>query len=699
MGAIAIVKELKKHSQDFEFYPTTNEILEAMFWDIKSHKRNYWFQEENVIENKGYDTEYEFQSISILDIGAGNCKLFDKFHEISEAQSFTDGHGRKVRGNMLGISRYMAIEKSQILINKMPKEVIVVGTDFNENTIIDKQADIVFCNPPYKEYERWTEKIIKEANASFIYLVIPKRWGNNRVIAEALKLRRAKVQIVGDFDFLNSEDRQARAKVSLVKVCLGYHRHPIKRNQRYYQGKGLQQNVDPFELWFNENFKIQAEKSVDSWNEYKIKEKKEKEKKERIKNELIEGRDMVHTLVELYNRDLDKLVSNYQKFAELDADILKELNVKLDGVLEALKTKIQGLKVLYWEEIFNNFDAITSRLTSFTRQKLKEQLAANTNIDFTEGNVRSIVIWVIKNASKYFQDQMLEMYDRFTAKEGIKLYKSNIHWTRDSWRYCQNMKEKGIKWSLDYRIILNSTRGYEEERNGTIADSQMQDIRDLIVIAKNLGFKIDTSNIPWNGLPIKEKHNIIFSIDNKKEILKKGSKTLYGKIDEVFCQTHIPNENGERVMEKDGVVYVNRSDGQDYTFYQYRIGDHYFDSYVPREEDVFTTVIGHKKGTNHFQFNQKFIKCFNLEVSRVRGWIKSPKEAAEEFDISIEEATSYWKSSFELLSSHLPTLLPNHTEDKEPEPTQEETEVVNDSKEALYDDAQIDIFKNGTLFL
>lgn len=662
MSSVAtIVANLKQNGQDFEFYPTTNEILEAMFWDIKSHKRNFWFKDENTIENKGYDAEYEFQSVSILDIGAGNCKLLDKFHEISEAQSFIDKHGRKVRDNMLGINRYMAIEKSQILISKMPKEVIVVGTDFNENTIIDKQADIVFCNPPYREYERWTERIIKEANANFVYLVIPKRWGNSRVIGEALKLRRAKVQIVGDFDFLNSEDRKARAKVSLVKVCLSYYkgyksRHSKKVTRNY---NGDKVNVDPFELWFNENFKIQAEKSVNSWDEYKVKEKREEERKARIKNELVEGRDIVHTLVQLYNRDLNKLISNYQKLTELDADILKELDVKLDGVLGALKTKIQGLKVLYWEEIFNNFDAITSRLTSFTRQRLKEQLAANTNIDFTEGNIRSIVIWVIKNASKYFQEQMLEMYDRFTAQEGIKLYKSNAHWINDGWRYCQKMKENGIKWSLDYRIILDSARGWEEEKNGTISNRQMQDIRDLIVVAKNLGFKIDTSNIPWEGLTIKEKHNIIFSTGGKEEILKKGSKTLCGKIDEVFCQTHIPNENGERVMKKDGVVYVDRSDEQDYTYYQYRIGDYYFDKYVPREEDIFTTVVGHRKGTNHFQFNQKFIKCFNLEVSRVRGWIKSPKEASEEFDISIEEATKYWESSFMLLPSHLSNLLPN----------------------------------------
>lgn len=60
----------------------------------------------------------------------------------------------------------------------------------------------------------------------------------------------------------------------------------------------------------------------------------------------------------------------------------------------------------------------------------------------------------------------------------------------------------------------------------------------------------------------------------------------------------------------------------------------------------------------HFQFNQEFIKKLNLEVGRLRGWIKTPQEAAEEFDITLEEANEYWKSTYELLPSTLSHLLP-----------------------------------------
>lgn len=38
----------------------------------------------------------------------------------------------------------MAIEKSQILINNMPEEAFVIGTDFNEQTLIDKKLTLYF---------------------------------------------------------------------------------------------------------------------------------------------------------------------------------------------------------------------------------------------------------------------------------------------------------------------------------------------------------------------------------------------------------------------------------------------------------------------------------------------------------------------------------------------------------------------------
>ena len=781
-----LIKELKNKGEDFEFYPTTREILEAMYWDLVGKK----YDESNYRANG--------KSFNILDVGAGQCKLLSVFEEIANEQPLLgeyhypeingaeyyescklkkvislEEYGRRYKieldkdgsvleenihlnqlmimlknakiedvdltsldelysthsattnreillsqiekyeipkncrsereryANRIFIKKYMAIEKSQILIDQMPKNVFVVGTDFQENQLIDKNADIVFSNPPYSEYSLWAERIIKEANAKLIYLVIPKRWGKQGNIAAAIKARRATVSIVGDFDFLQSEDRKARAKVSLVKIDLT---GKAVENRRGYKVKSDEIRVDPFDLWFNETFKINAKKEEEY--DYQIREQKAKNHKEKVENALVNGNDLVSSLVEVYNQELNALVSNYQKLGELDADLLKELNVNIESLLKAFKEKISGLKNLYWQEIFNNLDAITSRLTSRTRESLLNTLTSNTNIDFTTGNIRSVVIWVIKNAESYFNSQMLEVYDDFTTGDGINLYKSNANFNNDTWRYCRSDKKTMGKYALDYRIVCHGYRSEYEWRNeNSLSDSQQQYVRDIVIIAKNLGFTIDGY---YHEMALKEKHHLTFN-PKRETPYKVGTKTLNGKIEEVYCQSHLPNENGEDTMEKDGVIYVYRDD-QDSSWFQYKIDGMYINHENIRIEgtDTFTTVRGHGNGNVHFQFNQEFIKKFNLEVGRIRGWIKTPQEAANEFDISIEEANAYWNTSFKVLPSALSNLLPYKKEEVKEATTivianelaQEEVSLnIKDAANvALYDEDVKECFLNGTLF-
>lgn len=696
MSALQIVKNLKHHNQDFEFYPTTREIIEAMYWSLLGDKVDEFTYRANG------------RRFSMLDIGAGNCKVFDTIKQIAEEQPLLDQYYYHDRvkdskswrndnerlANRVFIDKYMAIEKSQLLIDLMPKEALVVGVDFHENTLIDKQADIVFCNPPYSEYAQWSTKIIREANAKYIYLVIPQRWGNNKGIAQALKDRKAKAKIIGNFDFLNAEDRKARAYVSLVKISL---------NQGKFRGRkteGDKPNIDPFDLWFNDTFKINAKKAPD---DYFHRQDAENAKKEHIKNQLVGGRDLVSVLVQLYNQKLEKLIGNYMKLSELDAEIFKGLNVDVESILEAFKEKIRGLKNLYWQEVFSNLSEITNRLTSKTRERLLSKLAANTNIDFNESNIRAMVIWVIKNANTYFESQMLELYDTFTTEEGIKLYKSNKHFVKDSFRLNKRDDKLG-KYALDYRIVLHYYADAWEQRNGYVSKRQLENIKDVIVIAKNLGFEIDSdivndySRFDSPYFKIGGKDSIYFDVP-KNRILKKGTKTESGKIQAVYIHTNKPNENSERVMEKDGVEYVYNKDNKE-DWVQYKINDQYLHSdRVVIETDIFTTVKGYKNGNCHFQLNQEFMKKFNLEVGRIRGWLKDPVHAAEELDISVEEAAEYWNSGFTLLPSNITTMLPNFniraSEDIE---ENKKLEPVNNLLEPLYDEEVLETFKMGSLF-
>ena len=81
MSALKLIKELKDNEEDFEFYPSTTEILTALYWDILPKKREDSFEDNFFGVNK---------SISLLDIGAGNCKLLSVFKDIASSQPLLD---------------------------------------------------------------------------------------------------------------------------------------------------------------------------------------------------------------------------------------------------------------------------------------------------------------------------------------------------------------------------------------------------------------------------------------------------------------------------------------------------------------------------------------------------------------------------------------------------------------------------------
>ncbi|MCK9551159.1 DUF4942 domain-containing protein [Aquamicrobium sp.] len=660
MSIIPLIKELQQNDEDFEFYPTTKEIIEAMYWDLKSHRPNPFFGSELTLDRCGSKHKYEYISLSMLDIGAGNGKVYSTLKNISESKSYMIDD-REQTFDMMDVE-YYAIEKSQILLNVLPQNAIVVGTDFDECTLIDKKVDVVFSNPPYKQYAQWAQKIIMEANAAFIYLVIPQRWGSHQGIANALKRRKAKVKIIGNFDFLNAEDRKARAKVSLVKVYLCSHDSKNNKLRRDDMSE-LKAKTDPFSIWFDDTFKISADRVSPNESSY-YKEHKEKEAlKKELNTALVAGTDLVSVLVNLYNNDLSRLISNYQKLGELDHEIFEELNVDIKSLLAAFKQKIEGLKNKYWKEIFSNLTAITSRLTSGTRESLLSKLISNSSMDFTESNIRAIVIWVINNASSYFEGQMISLYDKFTTEEGMKLYKSNQNFQKDTWRYARR-ENKLEKYALDYRVVLHNYRDWLEERNDTLVKEQIQNIKDIIIVAKNLGFEVEKDwRLDYGDLHIGEKYNIYLNAPNERK-LKKGTKTHSGKIEDV--QELDPNDGQGNIQ-----YFI---DG--YWHHQNR---------VKTDDDIFTTVKGFKNGNTHYQFNQKFIKKLNLEVGRSRGWIKSPQEATEEMDITIEEATQYWDSNFKILPTHFSNLLPSFEAKAENEPEIEKVEEDDSVQNILID--------------
>ena len=551
MGKSELLKIVPNTEHDFEWYPTTSEIIDCINKDIEDHK------------------SLHTSLSSVLDCGAGDGRVLQA----------------------LKATKKYAIEKSRPLLDSMSHDIFIIGTDFQQQTLIDKKVDIVFSNPPYSEYVEWTCKIIEEANSSVVYLVIPERWANNELIKSAIKNRSATAEVIGEYDFLEGE-RAARAKINVVRVAL------YGKRFKGYRVGGCQK--DPFKLWFEKNFEIDGTSGYGDQSD--IIRKTDTALKNEVKNELVKGGDLVTTLSELYQKDLNKLMKTYKSLEEVDHEILLELDVKIEGVRDALEKKIKGLKFLYWKEMFDNMDKLTSRLTGKSRESLLSTLTSHTSVDFTPSNAYAIVVWAIKNANKYYDSQLCDLVESLAEQANVVLYKSNKKTFGDEqWRYC--WRPEGLdRYSLDYRVILHRSGGlclaeysYDKGPNG-LSKRAANKINDIITIAKNLNY-----NSPFSE-----------------------SASSYE------WDTHVKNNF------------------------------HFTPSSTGKDEILFEAK-AFKNGNLHLKFDQSFIARLNVEFGRIKGWIKSPKQAAEEMGVSIEEAKKSFNSNIQIENKSLVLLLSSNT--------------------------------------
>ncbi len=576
----SLFESLKDNNQDFEFYPTTDEILNSIISDMKQTEKS-----------NNHHMKYFREIDSVLDIGAGDGRVLDAI------------------GNTFGLKK-RGIEKSSLLKEKWDKSILPIGSDFNEVTLIDKKSGIIFCNPPYKEYVNWTCKILEEGNFEFLYLVIPNRWSDNERIKDVLEDRKLEYKIIGEFDFLEA-DRKARAYVEVIRF------------------DKLLYTKEAFSYFYNKQFKTEInEKKQQNSDEV---EEQEKNTIEYIKNEVVSGSDFVQRLVKLHEEELSKLVNGMATLANVDNVIINILNISINEILEKMKVNINSLKYNYWKLLFDRLDKITNRLTSKSRDSLMQQMNSTMLVDFTVSNVYDVVIWIIKNANDFIDEQIKDVYLSLFSEKNITNYKSNKN-AYDKWRYEKDFDTLyGLRAVLDYRVVLSGYAAiydpkeyHRTEYKNDLHKKAHTRINDIVTIAHNLGFRIQGTSYSLGNWESGKKKYLYFETSNKE--LKKGIKTNLGTIEDVFYHDLFEGEEKNR------------------NYYQYLINNEwYHENFVHPVGDIFMEIKAFKNGNIHFKFNQKFIKAFNIKAAALLGWIKNKEEFEAETGIKItdEEAKKY----------------------------------------------------------
>lgn len=440
--------ELHAAREDFEWYPTTPEILGKVAASIR------------------YKTDrYHRDALKILDIGAGDGRALVRLQAMLADE--------KDSWETVSLTP-LAIEKSLTHLRNLPKDITVIGADFHEQTLVDKEVDIVFCNPPYSEYEAWAYRILRECAAEYVYLVIPQRWRESRRLADVVEDLGLTAHSLGEFDFERAE-RQARARVEIVRFDMGERKGTAAFDRAI---EDMLPELDRFECEIDE----EEAKTAKRWD-----------------NQLADGGSLVDSLVAAYDADLAELYGTYRSVVTINPKILKELGVTKGCILAGLREKIKGLKNKYWQVLFEHLDDVKKRFATKQRRLFLDSLADKTVIDFTHGNVRAMLIWIAKWAGDYCDEQLIELFQSLAKKCNVQNYKSNQRvWLKDDWRYRAD-EQKNSHYKLDYRLVVGMYTAIVEPSRSWDAQNGLSKschdfLADLVTVANNLGFACHDSS-------------------------------------------------------------------------------------------------------------------------------------------------------------------------------------------------------------
>jgi hypothetical protein len=531
--------------QDFEWYPTTQRMIDV----VAAHLPR------------------DFSSI--MDIGAGDGRVLVSLAKRSQHPA--------------GVKLY-AIEKSLVLVQAQPDEVIPVGTDLFEQNLACLSVDYIFCNPPYSQFETWARTIIAAGYAKRAFLVIPQRWKASSEITDALRARGATARVVHSDHFADAE-RQARAVVDVVEVA-------YPRKEHSYNNEP----ADPFDTWFDQN--------IDTFD------REEEPDADQAGKDLARLRqlDSIPALVAAFDEEYARMEENYRAIFKLDYALLKELGINKEAVREGIKKKMAGLKAKYWELLFEKLDTLTNRLSTATKKRFLEKLTDRQSVAFTANNAYAVVLWAIKNANKYYDEQLVQLFRDLSTFDGSMRYKSNQRtWKEDGWRYSmRGHDEDGSRpthYALDYRIVVRRHQAIGElgrwEYPGGLYKGCHELIDDMTAVLATLGYALNV----------------------KPALADKAAASQY----------EIPS----RLRGWTG--------GQ-------------WQDFLMADSSILFQVKGYQNGNVHCRFKPEAIKALNVEAGRLLGWLRSADDVVAELGFTPDEAVAYYGSSRKILPSTVKLL-------------------------------------------
>lgn len=571
----SIIPVLKQNNQDFEFFPTTAEILQAVSDNIFKEKTKDLLNDAGELVFDDYTKRKMQEHISILDICAGNGSALMQLKSNLTQKGFTH----------ISLS---AIEKSFILYSLLDDDIALVGTDYFAENMINKKADIVFCNPPFSQTEEWFKRLLTTTPACVkdIYFVCPSKQGLSKkyqtmfdefVLSKGRKGEYTMSVLQNKtFSFTDGE-RSARVDAVVLHLSL--------KSKYEYSEKYDKDSL--FSVHFPE---LETKLKKAGYSSYRdVEEDKNQQRRDLVVAQFGDD-DIVKVLVEEYQMEYNEFMDAYSKLNEVPLLLLRKLDIDLYKAKELLFGFLTNLETRYWRKLFELYQPLREKLTSVSIKKLMDYVQSR-NFSFTYANCLAVTVFAVKQTNRLLIEQVLTKYKHWAEVGNYHGYKSNQR-LFDEGRFKDKINPDDIKtayhathrWTnTDIENIMPFTVGERKNLEYRIVDVGLTFEKDRWTCVEN-----STAWVACNDLMTIAKN---FGYDGNLNIAD--------------------TEHGKR-----------------YTVHGF---DRNNNSVVLFEYKVF------KNGNAHFFINKDFMIDIMLSVGKYLGWVHSKEQAMQDLDITSDE--------------------------------------------------------------
>lgn len=436
-----LIKSIKEAEEDFEWYPTTEEIMRDVARVVDKLSSSV--------------SHFRYSGVTVVDPCAGDGRFLN--HVASYVRA----------------DRQFGIEKSAVLRGRW-ESIRFAGVDYMQCSLIDVAPDVVVCNPPYSEYEVWLEKVLNEVGPKTLCaFVLPTRWTDTK-IGERVR-QEHKVTSVGFYDFAQA-DRGARAKVEAFVVVA----HPDNKSSA-------------FSRFFQSNFQFDE-------TDYEHIELKEEDA-----NEVGRKMNFVESLVASYESRIKRLAEAVRQVAKIPRDVRAALELSTDQVERVVRQKLESSKSHYWKALFDEAREITNRLTSKSRTKLLHELHMVGAVDFNADNAYAVLLDVVNKANLFTDEQIVHLFERMADVANVVNYKSNHKvYVRDKFRYYSYDDDEMSHVRLGDRLVMENAGGLDvcpyskgpaSTRSRGLSGQAADFLSDILTVAYTLNMQVTHDSI------------------------------------------------------------------------------------------------------------------------------------------------------------------------------------------------------------